>query len=993
MEASPSAPSRERVGTSGPNLPWWTWVLPALLFHLCTGLSLQFQIARGMSLWYLPLPLALVLAQWWGPRVLLGLYLNAVLSAGYWGLYHWWFWPLYGMPVTLKATLSWFISARLLKGKPWMPDLANLTRFIFLGAVLPCLIGSLFAQALFGVLGDVPWQGFLRRLYAQVVLDSLSLFALTVPVLIFCTSGMERLGLSRTRGAWPRAPLFPAKMLASRRYEVAALFLALLGLNVGLSIERFWFLYGFFLLWAAVRFGVGLASIACVWAILLALPLPAALSSRFAAEWFDQESLIQMNLHLATVCFAALVVGRALSDLTAQVEVRSRAEADLGKSRALLEHTQEIAGIGYVYVEPATGKRIWSRNLKLIYGLDPDGPDPDPSEHARILGMGPETWAAMVRDIEQHGSFIDEGFGIVRADGEKRTLRVLAKREEAAGDRPASIAAVFQDVTEWEVLQKKAREEEDRYRTLFDSAADAILLAEEGRVLACNPAALRIFGCDRDYLIGHPARDFSPPSQPDGKDSKAAIAAFRDAAMGGAPQRLEWFYRRADGTLFEAETTLNAVAYGSMRRLLVVIRDLSARRRMERALIESEERFRQMAENIAEVFFLLDCAAGTFLYVSPIAKDMLGLPLPRLAAEPGLFFDRIADEDRERLGIVRATDLCLRPMNEELRYARPDGQTRWLRLRSFLVPGRDGSAYRVAGVIADISEYKSAQEEARQHQQRLIQSDKMNSLGLMVSGVAHEINNPNNLIMLNSDVMDTFWKHMRPVLREHAEAHPDWKLAGIPYGTAEGKYETLLAGVMGGSKRIKRIVESLKDFARIDRGDVSEAVDLDHVVDASVGIVGNIIRKSTDHFSIERAGGLPKVQGNFQKLEQVIINLITNACQSLESRSKSIRISTWQDPEEGWVGVRVEDEGKGIPAENLGKVTDPFFTTKRDMGGTGLGLSVSYGIIREHRGRMEISSEVARGTRVEIRIPALDGGKDRKAETGAAVPERLKSDG
>lgn len=991
MEASPSAPSRERGGASGTGLPWWTWVLPALLFHLCTGLSLQFQIARGMSLWYLPLPLALVLAQWWGPRVLLGLYLNAVLSAGYWGLYHWWFWPLYGMPVTVKAALSWFLFARLLKGKPWMPDLANLTRFIFLGAVLPCLIGAALAQILFGVLGDAPWQGFWRRLSAQVVLDGLSLFALTVPALLFATSGMERLGLSSTRGAWPRPPLFPARMLAARRYEVAALFLALLALNVGLSIERFWPLYGFFLLWAAVRFGVGLASLACVWAILLALPLNAALSSRFAAEWFDQDSLIQMNLHLATVCFAALVVGRALSDLTAQVEVRSRAEADLRKSRALLEHTQDIAGIGYVYVEPATGTRIWSRNLKLIYGLDPEGPDPDPAEHARILGLDPEGSAAMLKEIELRGSY--EGFEIVRADGEKRTLRVLAKREEASGDRPASIAAVFQDVTEWEALQKKAREEEDRYRTLFDSAADAILLAEEGRVLACNPAALRVFGCEREYLIGQPASHFSPPSQPDGRDSGAAIAAFREAAMGGAPQRLEWFYRRADGTLFEAETTLNAVFYGSKRRLLVVIRDLSARRRMERALIESEERFRQMAENIAEVFFLLDCTAGTFLYVSPIAKDMLGLPLPRLAADPGLFFDRIDGEDRERLGIARPTDLCLRPMNEEIRYSRPDGRTRWLRLRSFLVPGRDGSTYRVAGVIADISEYKSAQEEARQHQQRLIQSDKMNSLGLMVSGVAHEINNPNNLIMLNSDVMDTFWKHMRPVLREHVEAHPDWKLAGIPYGTAEGKYETLLAGIMGGSKRIKRIVESLKDFARIDRGDVSEAVDLDQVVDASVGIVGNIIRKSTDHFTLEMAGGLPRVRGNFQKLEQVVINLITNACQALESRSKAIRISTWQDAEAGWVGVRVEDEGKGIPPENLGKVTDPFFTTKRDMGGTGLGLSVSYGIIREHRGRMEISSDLARGTRVEIRIPALEGGKDRMAESGAAATERLKSDG
>jgi polar amino acid transport system substrate-binding protein len=311
-----------------------------------------------------------------------------------------------------------------------------------------------------------------------------------------------------------------------------------------------------------------------------------------------------------------------------------------------------------------------------------------------------------------------------------------------------------------------------------------------------------------------------------------------------------------------------------------------------------------------------------------------------------------------------------------------------LRLRSFLVADDVGLPYRTAGVIADITGYKTAQEEAKRNQQRLIQADKMNSLGLMVSGVAHEINNPNNLIMLNADVMDTFWKHMRPVLRGHAEAQPDWKLAGLPYAIAEGKYETLLGGLAGGAKRIKRIVESLKDFARLDRGELSEAVDLNQVVEASVGIVESIIRKSTDRFSLDRAEGLPRVQGNFQKLEQVVINLITNACQALDSRSKAIRIATWHDAEADWVGLRVEDEGKGISAENLDKVTDPFFTTKRDMGGTGLGLSVSYGIIREHNGRMEIKSEPGRGTQVEIRIPVTGGGKERAAATAAADPER-----
>jgi polar amino acid transport system substrate-binding protein len=219
--------------------------------------------------------------------------------------------------------------------------------------------------------------------------------------------------------------------------------------------------------------------------------------------------------------------------------------------------------------------------------------------------------------------------------------------------------------------------------------------------------------------------------------------------------------------------------------------------------------------------------------------------------------------------------------------------------------------------------------------------------------------------------METFWRHMRPALREHATGNADWKLAGIPYGVAEGKFETLLGGISGGAKRIKRIVDNLKDFARMDGGDLSEAVALDKVVAASVDIVENLVRKSTDHFSVSHAENLPRVRGNFQKLEQVIINLITNACQALEARGKAIRVSTWHDRDSGMVGLRVEDEGKGISPELLDKVADPFFTTKRDSGGTGLGLSVSYGIIREHRGVMEFKSAEKRGTTVEIRIPVM----------------------
>ena len=539
------------------------------------------------------------------------------------------------------------------------------------------------------------------------------------------------------------------------------------------------------------------------------------------------------------------------------------------------------------------------------------------------------------------------------------------------GAKPMTMAVV-RDITKRREMEQALLDNESKYRTLFEAATDAIFISEVGKgIVDCNEAALRIFRCQPDYIIGKPATVVSPERQPNGVPSADGIMSYRMAAMEGKAQRFEWTFKRPDGSLFEAETSLTAVNYDGVRKLLVVIRDISARKVIERALIESEERFRQMAENIQEVFFLMDCADGAMLYVSPLAKSILGVSVPEIADRPSALSLRVHADDRGRAGFLDPAALGSRPYNEDFRFMRPDGKERWLRMRSFLIPGLDGKPYRVAGVVADITEYKVAQEESRSNQQRLIQADKMNSLGLMVSGVAHEVNNPNNLIMLNADVLDTFWKHMRPVLREHAQENPDWNLAGIPYGGAEGKFETLLGGVSGGAKRIKRIVDNLKDFARIDGGDLSEAVALDKVVEASVGIVENLIRKSTDSFTVAHGNDIPKVLGNFQKLEQVLINLITNACQSLETRSKAVRVITWHEKDTGLVGIRVEDEGKGIPAALLHKVSDPFFTTKRDTGGTGLGLSVTYGIIREHRGQIEIKSEENRGTTIEVRIPAL----------------------
>ncbi|HEB11697.1 MAG TPA: GHKL domain-containing protein [Spirochaetales bacterium] len=131
------------------------------------------------------------------------------------------------------------------------------------------------------------------------------------------------------------------------------------------------------------------------------------------------------------------------------------------------------------------------------------------------------------------------------------------------------------------------------------------------------------------------------------------------------------------------------------------------------------------------------------------------------------------------------------------------------------------------------------------------------------------------------------------------------------------------------------------------------------------------MKKATKRFAVEIEENLPTIKGNFQRLEQVIINLIENACQALRDNEQGILISTSFDADHDCVEVKVRDEGAGITPENLARIKDPFFTTKRDAGGTGLGLSISATIIADHQGSLTITSERGKGTTVTICLPVI----------------------
>lgn len=280
-----------------------------------------------------------------------------------------------------------------------------------------------------------------------------------------------------------------------------------------------------------------------------------------------------------------------------------------------------------------------------------------------------------------------------------------------------------------------------------------------------------------------------------------------------------------------------------------------------------------------------------------------------------------------------------------------------------------GQVTRVVIFARDITEVRRAEEAARLKQEQLIQADKMVALGRLVSGVAHEINNPNQFIMGNVALLARAWQGALPVLEEYYEERGDFSMGGLRYTVFREKLPQLLQGIQAGADRIKAIVRELGDYARREPFAIDAAVDVGAVARSAVALVAKVVEESTDHFELRCGENVPMVPGNFQRLEQVCVNLIVNACQALPGRDAAVRVETDVSPDGSEVLLSVIDEGVGIPQEHLKQITDPFFTTRRDQGGTGLGLSVSAAIVQEHGGVLQFQSAPAKGTHALLRLP------------------------
>jgi len=532
-----------------------------------------------------------------------------------------------------------------------------------------------------------------------------------------------------------------------------------------------------------------------------------------------------------------------------------------------------------------------------------------------------------------------------------RFFEVRLIPETNAIDQVVSVLHIGRDIT-----QRKAAE---RQLTLVNFALNrvreaAYLIDEHSRFLYVNDESCRGLGYRREELLRLGVTDIDP-----GFPTTRWAAHWQELKTAGS-LTFETTHQARDGGIIPMEVTANYFEYGGVGYNLALARDITLRKQSEAALHESEQRFRQVTDNIDEVFWLTDVADQRVIYISPAYEKVWGRSCESLQAHPQSWMEAIHPEDGARIRTDLSGLQAGKGYDVEYRILRPDGSVRWVQDRAFPIKDPDGVVRRTAGVATDITVRRQLEDQFRQAQ-------KMDAIGQLAGGIAHDFNNLLAVIQMQSSFL----------LNVPADA--DYLKEGIQQ-------------IMAASERAANLTRQLLTFSRrsvkqvkvIDLGQVA-----DHMVKLLTRLLGETITLKTSF-----AASLPSINADPGMMEQVLMNLAVNARDAMPGGGKlSISVSTLKIGMDAisahphavpgeYVRLSVSDTGCGIPSQNLERIFEPFFTTKEVGRGTGLGLATVFGIVEQHHGWIEVASEVNQGTTFDVFLPAIQRTESPPAPAG-----------
>lgn len=518
----------------------------------------------------------------------------------------------------------------------------------------------------------------------------------------------------------------------------------------------------------------------------------------------------------------------------------------------------------------------------------------------------------------------------------------------------------FLDVTGRKGAEEALAEEKEFTENALNTLTDLFFVIDtEGRMLRWNRAVKAVTGYSDQEIASMRHIDFIPA-----EERQRALDAVEEVLKEGCDsEELTVMARDGSRTPYEFTGSLLRDQAGNAVGICGIGRDITERKLAEEALGLTNVQLKNIFENLDEVFFSVDMSAGGKLQISPACEKVYGLPQRAFSQNPMPWKEAVHPEDIDLINEMEQDLLKGNLVRRTYRIVRPDGEIRWVEAKVKPTMGRSGEVVRIDGIVSDITEWKRADEERVRLEQRLLESRKLEALGHMAGGIAHDFSNIMAIIQGNMELaLAKSPEYLRSYIRK----------------------------TLRGAERGAELVRNLLHLS--DKSPVSfRAVDMASVAQETVRLLAPSGGTAVET-RIEAAPGLWQVRGDQAQLSRVVMNLYLNArdaiteCMGGNGRSFSIDVGIRNLTVAGdrlpenprarkgdFVHLSFRDNGAGMDEETLTHAFEPFFTTKKAGEGTGLGLSTVYGIVHRHGGWIDLRSKAGEGTVLDVYLPRFEG--------------------
>ncbi len=538
----------------------------------------------------------------------------------------------------------------------------------------------------------------------------------------------------------------------------------------------------------------------------------------------------------------------------------------------------------------------------------------------------------------------------LRKDESEIPLEIHARIIES-GDRTL-VFTIARDITERKQAEKELRESEVKYRGLVTNVKLGVFRSTQGRAgkfLEANPAMVEITGYSRKELLQMNVSDLY--AHPEKREATLEEIATR---RGKATRELH--LRKKDGTEIVVSDTKVAVRDDAGKIIYFdgIIEDITERKQAEKALRESGQFSSNLLTNASNPIIVVN-PDTSIRYVNPALEKLTGCSAAEVVGRKAPFPWWTEETLRQASG---DSEEFIRSKSErrEMSFQRKNGERFWVELTSRPITHNGEVEYYLISWV-DITERKQAEEREKQLQEELNLASRLASIGELAAGVAHEINNPLTGILGFTELL----------LRKSADGQARQNLERI-------HNETL---------RVAAIVENLLTFARQHKP-VKQYSNINDILQKSLELRAYELQTGDIAIVTDLAPSLPEIMVDFYQIQEVFLNIILNAEQAMIEAHDRGKLSIKTQEIKGYIRISFTDDGPGIPAKQLGKVFNPFFTTRGETGGTGLGLSVSHGIVAEHGGKIYAKSKPGKGAIFFVELPVTT----EKIDEGTVVEKQ-----